>query len=314
MSALAPTPDDPDLYLVRQIRNGDQRAWRQLIDRYEGRLLAFARSRLNDPADAEDALQETLMGFVSSLKHFDEERSLETYLFTILRYKIQEALTKKNRKADLAFGFDPDDDSAPSHEPADSETPSRIAARQEASRQAEKWIAASLRHLINELRDRDKLDDLQVVELLFFVGLRNKEAAEKLGREEKHVAGVKFRALARLQEFLRQAASDGRFDPAAIPLDGLLSDDNTISQIWRRHRLSCLKRTTIGSYLLGALEAHWENYTRFHLETVACLTCRANRDDLAQPESEALRPGRREELFASSVGFLSGASNASTRG
>ena len=35
-----------------------------MIERYQGRLLAFARARLRQPGEAEDALQETLLGFM----------------------------------------------------------------------------------------------------------------------------------------------------------------------------------------------------------------------------------------------------------
>ena len=87
---------DADSFLITAIRKGDERAWHQLIDRYQGRLLAFARARLRQPGEAEDALQETLLGFLTSLKHYDTSRSLETYLFAILRYKISELLEKSS--------------------------------------------------------------------------------------------------------------------------------------------------------------------------------------------------------------------------
>ena len=43
-------PSESDRLLIRQIRTGEQRAWEQLIDRYEGRLLAFAIRRLRERA------------------------------------------------------------------------------------------------------------------------------------------------------------------------------------------------------------------------------------------------------------------------
>ena len=38
-----------DRLLVQQIRAGDKRAWESLIGRYEGRLLAFVKRRLQSP-------------------------------------------------------------------------------------------------------------------------------------------------------------------------------------------------------------------------------------------------------------------------
>jgi len=300
---------DADKFLVIAIRKGDQRAWHQLIERYQGRLLAFARSRLRGPGEAEDALQETFLGFVTSLKHFDESRSLETYLFAILRYKIGEALSKKKRRAEITAGFDIDDDSPGLPEATDSETPSRVALEHERTRQQADVLARILRRLIEELRDKGKLEDLQVVELIFYVGLRNKVVGERLGRDEKAVAGVKFRALNRLRDFLAELDADQR----NLLSGEALSSEATIARVWRQHRLSCLKRGTIGSYLLGVLEDPWHAYTAFHLETVQCLMCRANLEDLSAEsgESDGLDdpniPGKNlsQRMFQTSVGFLS---------
>lgn len=293
--------EDADKFLVASIRAGDQRAWRQLIDRYQGRLLAFAKARLRAPGDAEDALQETFLGFVGSLPHFDETRSLETYLFAILRYKIGEALTRKQRHGEFVGGFDFDEDGPAPLEPAVTETPSQSASARERMQRQEDVLGSILRRLIEELRDRGKLEDLQVIELLFYVGLRNKEAADQLGRDEKAIAGVKFRALARLREFVEELEQEdhGLLDA------GELSGEATISRVWRKRRLSCLKRSTIGSYLLGVLEEPWASYTAFHLETVRCMMCRSNLDDLAAENTDAVPEDLRERMFQSSVGFLS---------
>jgi RNA polymerase sigma factor (sigma-70 family) len=301
--------EDVDRFLVDQIRKGDQRAWRQLIDRYQGRLSAFARARLGQAADTEDVIQETFLGFLSSLPHYDESRSLETYLFAILRYKIGESLTRRERQPKaLPVGsrpndFDVDDNYGPVLEPETLETPSRIAAQHELTRRQEDILAAILKRLIAEWRDRDRLDDIQVIELLFYIGRRNKEAAEILGRDEKTIAGVKFRAVGRLREFLEERRSVGGSEETLD--EDRFSADATIARVWRQRRLTCLKRSTIGAYLLGVLDEPWRRFTEFHLETVGCLMCRANRDDLAAPGEPVRTAEAAERLFQSSIGFLS---------
>ena len=241
------------------------------------------------------------MGFVTSLKHFDESRSLETYLFAILRYKIGEILTKKKRHPEYVAGFDIDDDSPGLPDPAESETPSQVALQHERTRQQSDVLSKILRRLIEELRDKGKLEDVQVVELLFYVGLRNKDAGERLGRDEKAVAGVKFRGLNRLRDFLEE------LDPKERELltGQEISSEATIAKVWRERRLSCLKRSTIGSYLLGVLEEPWQSYTAFHLETVKCLMCRANLEDLSAESERVAEGDLSERMFQSSVGFLS---------
>src|SRR6516165_12743852 len=86
-----------DRLLIQQIRQGDQRAWENLIARYEGRLLAFVERRLRDRATSEDVVQETFIGFLNSLPHFDDRREVQTYLFTIASHKLTDHLRRTGR-------------------------------------------------------------------------------------------------------------------------------------------------------------------------------------------------------------------------
>lgn len=76
-----------------------------------------------------------------------------------------------------------------------------------------------------------------------------------------------------------------------------------MARVWRENRLTCLKRSTLGSYLLGVLDNPWQGYTQFHLDVVACPMCLANLADLESEEDDRV-PTNTEEMFASSVGFL----------
>jgi len=155
-----------------------------------------------------------------------------------------------------------------------------------------------LRRLIHELRDRGAFDDLQVIELVFYAGKRNLEVAELFEIDQKAVAGIKFRAIGKLQKFLGEA------DESALACLDEAHADVTVARVWRERRLTCLKRSTLGSYLLGVLEEPWLSYTQFHLDVVGCPLCLANLQDL---EEEDVAQGPREsaeQIFASSVGFL----------
>src|SRR3954462_5751502 len=77
-----------DRYLLQQITRGDADGWSQLVARYQGRLLAFARSRLPRKEEAEDLVQDTFIAFLEGLPKFRENASVETFLFTILRHKL----------------------------------------------------------------------------------------------------------------------------------------------------------------------------------------------------------------------------------
>ena len=79
---------EAERFLLDAARRGDEQGWPQLVDRYQGRLLAFARSRVGNASDAEDLVQETFIGLLRGLDRFRGESSLETYLFSILRRRI----------------------------------------------------------------------------------------------------------------------------------------------------------------------------------------------------------------------------------
>ena len=81
---------EAEQYLLDQIRRGDAEAWAQLVQRYQGRLVAFARSRHLPDADAEDLVQETFVHFLRGLPAYRAQASVETYLFVILRRRIVE--------------------------------------------------------------------------------------------------------------------------------------------------------------------------------------------------------------------------------
>lgn len=284
-----------DCFLVEKIREGSESAWRQLIDRYRGRLFAFARARTSSLNDAEDLVQETFVGFLQSQAHYNPTRSLETYLYSILRYKLYDLL--RQRRANIPM--DPIEitawwDFAELEVP---ETPSGLAVRAEAKQQQETLLGEILRQLIHELRDRSALDDLQVIELIFFAGQRNLAIADLLGIDQKAVAGVKFRSIQKLQQYV------SRRDPDSLSCLDETNVDVTVAYVWREQRLTCLKRSTLGSYLLGVLDEPWHSYTQFHLDVVGCPMCLANLADLESEEDDQA-VATTEDMFASSVGFL----------
>ena len=84
------------------------------------------------------------------------------------------------------------------------------------------------------------------------------------------------------------------------------SGQHTIGDIWRRQRLTCLSRSQLGSYLLGALPAAERGYVEFHLTHVGCRCCTANLADLKQQSAEQppQRTKRQKRFYETSVGRL----------
>src|SRR4051812_9869982 len=93
---------EAERFLLERVRQRDGDAWAQLVARYEGRLVAFARARGVSAADAEDFVQDAFLHLLRGLDSFRGEASLETYLFLLLRRRIIEWLRGRRVHACLA--------------------------------------------------------------------------------------------------------------------------------------------------------------------------------------------------------------------
>jgi RNA polymerase sigma-70 factor (ECF subfamily) len=184
-------------WLVRQIRNGDEDAWQQLISTYEGRLSAFVRARLRDVHIVDDVVQETFMGFLRSLPHFDESRDLESYLFTIAAHKIRDHLRKQGRHP-LSL-IDDLEESGNGLEPqAGVRGPSSILASAERMHGEEERLCNALKLILDQWRQQGDFQRIKCIELLFVAGWANRDVAEYLGLTEQQVANYKFQVIERL--------------------------------------------------------------------------------------------------------------------
>jgi RNA polymerase sigma-70 factor (ECF subfamily) len=195
---------DAEKLLIRQVRAGDKAAWQQLIERFEGRLLAFVDSRLHDRAASEDTVQETFVGFLTSLPHYDDGRDLEAYLFSIAAHKLTDHLRKQGRRPIDQFGSD--DHGRPLDEvPGGARAASSIARSDERRVAEERLLVDALGQLVREWIARSDFDRLRCLELLIVKSWANKDVARRLGLTEQAVASYKFQTIARLKEMARRA-------------------------------------------------------------------------------------------------------------
>jgi RNA polymerase sigma-70 factor (ECF subfamily) len=195
---------DTDVLLVRQVRANDSEAWRQLIERFEGRLLAFVDSRLRDRAASEDVVQETFIGFYNSLPHYDEKRDMEAYLFSIAAHKLTDHLRKQGRRPIDQFGSD--DHGRPLDEvPGAARAASSIARSGEQRKAEERLLTESMGQLVREWLLRQDYDRIRCLELLIVKGWANKDVARYLEITEQSVASYKFQTIARLKDMARRA-------------------------------------------------------------------------------------------------------------
>jgi RNA polymerase sigma-70 factor (ECF subfamily) len=184
-------------WLVEQIRSGSETAWRSLIEIYEGRLSAFVAGRIRDRHALEDIVQETFLGFLRSLPHFDSSRDLESYLFTIAAHKIRDHLRRQSRHP-LALLDDLDQPESPREPAAGVRGPSSLLASAERLQGEEERLSTALAAILDEWRRAGDFRRIKCIELMLVAGWSNRDTAEFLGLAEQQAANYKFQLVERL--------------------------------------------------------------------------------------------------------------------
>jgi len=305
-------------YFLDRIRQGDGQVWSDFVSRYQGRLLRFARAKLPQRADAEDVVQEAFVAFLRSIARYRGECDLETYLFALLRRKIIDSYRSAGarRVCLIQDACENDSEDAPSdlldvvESPA--QTASWYARADEQYDQQKAALAEGLSELIDGLKKALRFRDLQVIEMLFYCQLPNKDVARMIGMDEKAIALIKHRALKQIREHVAHCGLP--IDDLGLPPDADAnpqseirnpkSFDSLLTDLWEYHRFSCPKRNTIGAYMLGTLESDWHKYVEFHLNILGCRFCRANLDDLQSQSQETKQEAFQARIMESTVGFL----------
>ncbi|GIW84489.1 MAG: RNA polymerase sigma factor [Thermogemmata sp.] len=195
---------ESDLLLIQRIRKNDPKAWSELDRRYRGRLRAFVRRRLNQQDAIEDIVQEIFLGFHTSLPNFDEQRDLETWLFTIANYKVTDYLRRHGRRPKLFLPCNEEDGDSYGEQLLDQKQrlPSSIARSAERRELEADVLAKALQSYVSELRQRGDYLRLKAIELIYVKGWRNQDVAAFLHVSEQDIANWRFQSKSRLQDRL----------------------------------------------------------------------------------------------------------------
>jgi RNA polymerase sigma-70 factor (ECF subfamily) len=73
-----------DWELVRRCKEGDRQASRELVERYQRRVVAIALGMLHDREDALEVSQEAFAKVFTNIQQFKEESSFYTWLYRIV--------------------------------------------------------------------------------------------------------------------------------------------------------------------------------------------------------------------------------------
>jgi len=96
--------EQSDAQLIELYQQGDERAFREIVDRYKNSLYGFLRRFLNQQDLVEDVFQDTFLQLFISKASFDTSRPLRPWLFTIAANKAKDTLRKIQRHSTVSLG------------------------------------------------------------------------------------------------------------------------------------------------------------------------------------------------------------------
>ncbi len=175
-----------DSALISRVQSGDRRALAVLYERYLPTVWRYVRSRVGDDAACRDVVSETFLALVQGVGRLESEATnVAKWLSGVARRKAADhwrraAATTVDESAEELAGFDGDP-----------------AAAMEAS---------ELRREVGEAMAR--LGDLErtALEWKYIDGLTVREIAERIGRSDKAVEAVLYRARAEFRAQFKRVA------------------------------------------------------------------------------------------------------------
>lgn len=178
--------DDTDDALMLRVGAGDRDAFRGLLERHLGRIVAFATRALGNRAGAEDIAQETFLRLWTTAARWQPQARLGTWLH---RVALNLCLDRLERKHEVAL-----DDIAEPTDPHPSP----------AARMQTHDIATHVNAAIAELPTQQRI----AITLCHYQELRNIEAAEMMGVSIEALESLLARGRRTLRARLRAALPD----------------------------------------------------------------------------------------------------------
>lgn len=84
--------------LIRKITGKDEKALSYVISLYQQKLFYFVNKQLKNREESEEIVQDIFFEFIESLRNFRGDAKLQTYLFSIARHKVIDAIRRRKIK------------------------------------------------------------------------------------------------------------------------------------------------------------------------------------------------------------------------
>lgn len=172
--------DNGAVYL-RRFMNGDQGAFRLILDEYRVSLIAFVNRYVNNMADAEDIAADAFAELALHPKRYNGSVTLKTYLYMLAKSRALNIL--RRRALRLTVGWE---DTTETME----DTPEDALLRAERRRE--------VREALSNLKD----DYRTALLLVYTEGLSYEEAGRAMKKNRKQVENLVYRAKNAMKDLL----------------------------------------------------------------------------------------------------------------
>ena len=167
--------------IIKHIKRGDRKAFREIFDTYFHALSAFGYTYVADPPVVEDMVQEAFISFWEKRQDFDHLSALKSFLYTSVRNKCLNHLKHQTvrKKHESALVYELESDHSFGHHVIEEET---------------------FNQLLAEIKALP--ESAQEIMILAMNGLKNQEIADELGISINTVKTQKKIAYAKLKQKL----------------------------------------------------------------------------------------------------------------
>ncbi|MBK5290913.1 MAG: RNA polymerase sigma factor [Acidobacteriia bacterium] len=173
--------------LVRRVQNGDEMAFREMVDRYQSKVFSIIYGILRNRNDAEDIAQQVFAKVYFSIRNFDFRSSLMTWMYKITVNECYDYLRKKKVRK-LVYESDFTEEEADRMGRTESPVDTRPA--------VDTHLAQ--RDLVAKLLTKVSAEDRQLLLLKEVEGHSVEELAAMLGMNENTIKVKLFRARQKL--------------------------------------------------------------------------------------------------------------------
>lgn len=177
-----PSESNPIGRLLQRAAEGDELAWRDVIDAYWRRVFGLIRAQCGNPDLAEEITQSTFCTLAAKIGEYQEQGRFEAWLFRIAVNRLKDEMRRRKRQAVTV----------------EDEALTGMAGAVEAPDRTDPDDLAALRRAMSRLSEADR----QVVEYRHFGGLSFKQIAELLDQPLGTVLARQHRALRKIRDLM----------------------------------------------------------------------------------------------------------------